>query len=206
MNRRSINPILAPLAGAVICFVLGPWPGAAGMSPVIEALDGRAVGVSGGEDGGRVGIYIERWSADEEVAALKGPLMQGAVDRLLLALPAPAHRVGVVLLPGVQGHGARVRMRTPKNLVFAREVMTPTGRRVIVAAGEHLGIGEPRLDARKEVQGFDVMDIRFGADGTGIGKVATATDVVFDPTAKTLEIKAYETQPVRLVDVKSNRF
>jgi hypothetical protein len=206
MNRRSINPILAPLAGAVICFVLGPWPGAAGMSAVMEALDGRAVGVSGGEDGGRIGIYIERWSTDEEAAILRAPLAEGSAEGLIRALQLPAHRVGVVLLPGVQSHGARTRMRTPKNLVFAREIATETGRRVILASDEHLGIGEPRIAARKELQEFNVMDIRFGADGTGVGKIATASDVVYDPATKSLAMKAYETLPVRLVDVKSNKF
>jgi hypothetical protein len=206
MKRRNPNPILAPLVGAVLCFVFGPWPGAAGISAVMEEFDGRAVSQAGGEDGGRIGIYIERWSTDDEAALLQAPLAHGAADGLIRALELPAHRVGVVLLPGVQGHGARVRMRTPKNLVFAREIASPTGRRVIVASDARLAIGEPRLEARKEVQEFNVMDLRFGPDGTGVGKVGTAADVVFDPVTKSLEMKAYEALPVRLVDVRSNRY
>ena len=114
--------------------------------------------------------------------------------------------MGVVLLPGVQGRGARVRERTPKNIIFAREINTPWGRRVIVASDQRLGLGEPQLEARKEAREFTVMDIRFGPDGTGIGKVANAADVAYDPATKSLEVKAYASRPARLVDVKSEMF
>jgi hypothetical protein len=106
-------------------------------------------------------------------------------------------------MPGVQGHGERVRIRTPKNFQFAREIVTPTGRQVILASDERLALGESRLEARKEIYQFSLMDIRFGPDGTGIGKVAAAGDVVYNPQTKTLELKDYETKPVRLVNVKS---
>ena len=40
---------------------------------------------------------------------------------LLAALHRQPTRVGVVLLPGVQAHGARVRTQTPRHLLFAIE-------------------------------------------------------------------------------------
>jgi hypothetical protein len=74
---------------------------------------------------------------------------------------------------------------------------------VILAFDERLGLGESRLDARKEIYEFSLMDIRFGPDGTGVGKVAAAGDVVYNPETKGLELKDYDTKPARLINVKS---
>ena len=132
-------------------------------------------------------MHVERTDPGELLAVLEG-------QRL---------RAGVLLMPGVQAHGERVRTRTPKNFQFAREIITPTGRQVILASDERLGLGESRLDARKEIYEFSLMDIRFGPDGTGLGKVAAAADVVYNPETKTLELKDYDTKPARLINVKS---
>ncbi|RPJ74125.1 MAG: hypothetical protein EHM24_06680 [Acidobacteria bacterium] len=202
----SLRTILAPVAGAVMYLLVGPWPMAAGGTPVIEQLGARAVAVSGTEDAGRVGIYIERWSTDEELESVGVPLMRGDVEKALEAMRQRRGRVGVVLMPGVQGRGARTRTRTPKNLLFAREFSTPEGRRVVVASDERLGLGESQLDARKEVYEFNVVEIRFGPDGTGIGKVATAPDVVYDPATRSLQVKEYAAKPARLVAVKPDTF
>jgi hypothetical protein len=205
MNLMTFRPILAPLVGAAICFAVSPRPGAAGRGALLEQFVAKAVSVSSSESAGPVEIYIERWSTDEELDRLREPIMQGDAGRLLPLLQEQKRRAGVVLMPGVGAHGARVRTRTPKNLLFAREIETPTGRRLIVASDEHLGLGESRLDARKEVREFNLMDIRFGPDGTGVGKVAAAGDVGFDPATKVFELKNYATRPARLVDVKSEK-
>jgi hypothetical protein len=168
-------------------------------------LVGRAMTVSGDEDAGPIEIYVERWSTEEEFDKLVGRLAEGGSGELLSVLERQPRRAGVLLMPGVQGHGERVRTRTPKNLQFAREMMTPTGRRVILASSERLGLGESALDARKEVSGFSLMDIRFGPDGTGVGKVAAEGDVVFNPQTRSLELKDYDAKPVRLVHVQSAR-
>lgn len=206
MNRLSLQPVVAPIVGAAMCVLLGQWSLTAARAPLAEQLAGRAVGVSGDEDTGRIGIYIQRWTTDQELDALRAPLAQGDAGALLRALEARRGRVGVVLLPGVQGHGTRVRERTPKNLLFAREFNTPTGRRVLVASDQRLGLGESQLDARKEVYEFDVMEIRFGSDGLGIGKVAGGADLVYDPATKMVELKNYSALPARLVNVKPEKF
>jgi hypothetical protein len=166
-------------------------------------LVARSIGMSGSEDTGRIEIYVERWSTDAELDELLGTLEKGGPGELLDVLERQRVRAAVVLMPGVQGHGERVRTRTPKNFQFAREIVTPAGRQVILASDERLGLGESQLEARKEIYQFTLMDIRFGSDGTGIGKVAAAGDVVYNPETKILELKDYEAQPVRLVHVKS---
>jgi len=207
MNHMSLRLILDPLLGAALSVAFLYTGTAAGRpTPVVKQFAARAVSVSGTEDAGRIGIYIERWSTDKDVDSLRALLAQGDPARLVLTLEQQHRRAGVVLMPGVQGHGSRVRERTPKNLLFAREIDTPAGRRLIVASDERLGLGESQIDARKEISEFNLMEIRFGPDGTGVGKVADATDVVYNPETRSFEVKDYPTRPARLVDVKVDKF
>ena len=189
--------------GAVICLALMGHMASAGRTDFAAQLVARAISTSGPEDAGRIDVYVERWSTDEEVDKLLVALKEGGPGELLTVLERQRRRAGVLLMPGVQGHGERVRTRTPKNLQFAREIITPAGRQVILASDERLGLGESRLDARKEIYEFSLMDIRFGPDGTGVGKVAAAGDVVYNPETKILELKDYDTKPVRLINVNS---
>jgi hypothetical protein len=191
------------LVFAISCASPTTHVGATRRSAFPAQLVGRALTVAGAEDAGPIEIYVERWSTDEELQKLVGTFAEGGPGELLTALEREPHRAGVLLLPGVQGHGERVRTRTPKNLQFAREIITPEGRRVILASDERLGLGESRLEARKEIQEFTLMDIRFGPDGTGVGKVAAERDVVFNPETKLLELRDYDAKPVRLVNLKS---
>jgi len=190
------------LVGAVSFLLTMSQAGAARKAEFPAHLAARAISVSGPEDVGPVDIYVERWSTDEEVDKLRGTLKKGPAE-MLTVLERQRLRAGVVLMPGVQGHGERVRSRTPKNFQFAREIVTPTGRRVILGSDERLGLGETQLDSRKEIYEFNLMEIRFGPDGTGVAKVAAARDVVYNPKTKTLELKDYDKRPARLVNVKS---
>src|SRR3954465_15380909 len=202
MNKITLRGI-ATLVGAVSCLATMSDAGAARGTEFAARFVAKAISVSGPEEAGRIEIFVERWATDEELDKLLGMLKEGKRGELLTVLEEQRVRAGVVLMPGVQGHGERVRTRTPKNFQFAREIITPAGRRVILASDERLGLGERRLEARKEIYEFSLMDIRFGPDGTGVGKIAAASDVVYNPETKTLELKDYETKPARLVNVKS---
>jgi hypothetical protein len=191
------------LVGAVAGLAMMSDAGAARRTEFPARFDARATSVSGHEDAGRIDIYVERWSTDEELDGLVQALEKGGRGKLLEVLERQPLRAGVLLMPGVQAHGDRVRTRTPKNLKFAREIVTPAGRRVILASDERLGLGESRLDARKERYQFSLVEIRFGRDGTGVGKVGAAGDVVYDPKTKALELKGYHKKPARLVGVSS---
>jgi hypothetical protein len=195
--------LIATLLCAVPAFLLMSDAGAAGRTAFPARLVAKAISVSGPEEAGRVEIFVERWSTDEELDKLIGTLKKGGPGELRTVLERQRLRAGVVLMPGVQGHGERVRTRTPKNFQFAREIITPAGRQVILASDERLGLGERRLDARKEIYEFSLMDIRFGPDGTGVGKVAAAGDVVYNRKKKILELKDYDKKPARLVNVQS---
>ncbi len=205
MKNSTLRLILDPLVGVMICVMAMQYPRAATASrptPVIEQFAARAVSVSGDEDAGRIGIYIERWSSDGEVESLKAALADGDPDRAIDALTTRLRRVGVLLMPGVQGHGARVRERTPKNILFAREFDTPAGRRLVIASDERLGVGESQIQARKEVYQFTLIEIRFASDGTGVGKIADTGSVIYNAVTRAIEVRDYASAPPRLLDVK----
>jgi hypothetical protein len=202
MEKIGFRVIPRFLVAAVAGLAMTSHAGAARRTEFPGRFVARAVSGSG-ENVGPIDIYVERWSTDEELDDLVGALEKGGPGKLLSVLERQRLRAGVLLMPGVQAHGDRARTRTPKNLKFAREIVTPAGRRVILASDQRLGVGESQLDARKEVYEFSLLDIRFGPEGTGVGKVAAARDVVYDRKTKTLALKDYDAKAARLIRVSS---
>jgi hypothetical protein len=204
MISDTFRPILAPLVGAALCFLVSPRPGAATGDSLVAHYVARAVSTADDADAGRIDIYIERWSTDEALDALVAALKNGP-DKLLPALQKLRYRNGVLTMPGVQGAGARSRTPRPRNLVFTQQIDTPTGRRIIVAADRHVGLGEYERWGASEEPEFTLIEIRLPKDGAGIGKAAVASNVVYNNENNTLEVAGYEKAPVRLKDIKAEK-
>ena len=222
MSLVNFRPILAPLLGAALCFAVSPRPGAAVKEmPIAERLVATAVSGTG-DVGGPIEILIRRWSTDEDLQNLRAALIESGPGKLLPVFRQARPEAGVLLMPGVTGLGARARQRRTLPFQFAREIKTSAGRQVVVAIDQHLGFGE--APARTQVvvatdqhpgstestgiapspePEFTLLDIRFGPDGKGVGKVAPAAKVAYNQTKKIFEIENYTAQPVRLSAVKS---
>jgi hypothetical protein len=202
MDRMDFRPILAPVLGLALCFAFSPRPGAFTKdAAVIAHYVARAVSAADKTDLGRIDIYIERWSPDADQAKLLGAVKSGA-DKLLPTLETVKLRVGVLTMPGVQASGPRVRSPRPRNLQYARQIETAAGRQIVVAANQHVGLGEYERWGASEDPDFTLIDIRVGPDGAGIGKGATATKVAYNDKTKILELKDFTKEPVRLRDVR----
>src|SRR6266850_4801627 len=204
--------IISPLVGLALCMALMPGiKGAAhstGQPPttnIAEQFVGEQLSVSDAERAGRIQIIIAKWSDDDMVKLLSEPLRNADGESLMAMLHEQHPRIGVVLMPGVQVRGVRSLTPTPRNILFARDVMTPTGRQIIVIADEHLGLGEAPLEARKQVPEFNLLDIRLGPDGTGVGKVASAADITFNAKSGLVEVKDFSRRPARLIDVRAEK-
>jgi len=200
--------IISPLVGLALCMALMPTiRGAAhstGQPPttnIAEQFVGEQLSVSDAERAGRIQIIIAKWSDDNMVKLLSEPLRNADGESLMAMLHEQHPRIGVVLMPGVQVSGLRSLTPTPRNILFARDVMTPTGRQIIVIADEHLGLGEPPIEARKQVSEFTLLDVRFGPDGKGVAKVASAADIAFNPKTGIVEVKDFSNAPARVIDI-----
>jgi hypothetical protein len=203
MNHMSLRPILAPLAGAVLCFALTQGPRAANDDAVVAHYAARARSVTDGGYAGRIDLLIDRWSTEEDIANVRDLVAHGGADRLLPLLQQARTRVGVLLMPGVQGTGARARTRRPRNLVFARQIETKEGRQVVVVADQHLGLGEFERWGPSSEEEFTLIDLRIGKDGVGVAKVAPATGIAYNKETKMIEVADYKNVPVRLTDVRA---
>ncbi len=201
MQSLSLRPVLAPVLGVAICLLVSPHPGAALRVGPLQRFTARAVSVVDSKDVGPIDILVDHWSNDTERDALQHTFIDKGAEELLPVLHRLHGRAGVVLLPGVQALGTRVRTRTPKNLLFARERVTKAGRQLVFIADQHVGLGEPAIYSRAELQEFNLLDIRIGPDGKGFGKVARAKDVTYNKQTKMFEVKNYGELPARLVDV-----
>lgn len=212
MKALSLATLVATACAAVIC-VAAPHAqniGQTGARPPVTkaAAIAHFVGRAPfeGDPGGPapIDILIERWSTDKERDDLAASFTKSGPDGLLTGLQGIRRRTGVLLHPGVQGAGARVRLRHPVNLLFAREVSTPKGRTVVFASDHVLALGKPAADW-PEASEFSLLEVRIDADGKGEGKVAAAKEVAYNKTSKAFEIQNYASQPARLVDVRAEK-
>jgi hypothetical protein len=202
MKRPGIRPLSACLV-ALGCLALGARDGAAQKHPPIARFTGMAVDASGAkpQNVGRIEIALERWSSDASAARLENAIASGP-EAMLMTIKTVGQAAGVLMSPGIQGAGARARLRRNHAVLFARESSAPDGRRVVLATDEHLGFAEPGRDrARAEHNEFTLVDIRFGSDGRGVGKIGPASQVIYDRRAATFGLRDFDTLPVSLVDV-----
>ena len=206
MSNGSLRRALTAVVVAAACITLSPHADAARNSGALERFVARAVSVEDPTEATRpIDILIERWSTDEEFDALRGSLVQYGPETLLPTLQKTWRRAGVLFTPGVMTTGSRARLRRTENLMFARQINTPTGRQVILAGDRHLQLGEEPARKRPTTYEFTLIDIRLGKDGTGIGKIAPATQVAYNTQTKLLEVKNYPGQSVRLAEVRAEK-
>ena len=205
MSRVSLRSILASLVAAAVCVAVSPRGDAAQNVAPFERFVATAVSTvdPNAAAAGRIEITIERWSTDQELESLRGALADGGPNMLFAALQKIMRPIGVVQLPGMTGSGARARGRRARSLKFAREVKTPNGRQVVLGADQRLGLGDNPRTFRSSQPEFTLIDIRFGQDGVGVGKVGPAGDVTYNTAKKTLELENYTKLPERLREVKS---
>jgi hypothetical protein len=214
MNRVTLRTVLAIAAAAAVCVVMESRPGAAGRAgiPVVDRLVGTALNLTDNHPVplGRIDIVIERWSTPEELERLRAH--SGSAAQMLDALQEVRRRAGTLLSPGLQGLGTRSRDRRAQSILFAQQIDTPAGRRVVIATDKRLGFGDAMPDP-KTWDGeqlttdfeFTLFDIRFGPDGIGVGKMAQHDKVVYNQATKTFEIQDFAKQPERLTGVRSEK-
>lgn len=197
MNIQSLRRILGRVLAVAACFGVASPAGAADKVQPIERFAATAVNMTGvgRASAGRVDFVIERWSTDVEREQLRSTLIESGSDKLLSTLQKIKPRCGFMQIPGQLGWDVQ----------YAREIKTATGRQVILGTDRHVGFGEAARNTRSSEYEFTLIDIRFGPDGKGVGKLALRTKITYKKETKTIEIENYGAEPVRLTEVKSEK-
>jgi hypothetical protein len=140
-----------------------------------------------------VDIAIERWSTPEEIKRLHDILAEKGGDALLSALQDVKPRVGYIRRGSSLGWDIR----------FAKEDVSSDGtRRVIIATDRPMSFWEAANRPRSADYAFTLAELHIRPDGTGEGKLVPAAMIAFNAESNTLQIENYQTQPVRLAEVR----
>jgi hypothetical protein len=202
MNFISFRSVVAAACAAVVCLVVSPNPSATVADRPFHRFIARAP-FDGDPTAGPapIDIVIERWATSKDRSDLQDALIHRGPEALLPGLRAMHVPSGVLLIPGIPNGGTRALTRRPTNLWFADQIETPNGRQIVIAADHYMAFGQPTVKWPSEYE-FSLLDIRFTADGTGVGKVASATTVAYNRKTNTIEAADYDKLPVRLIQVK----
>jgi hypothetical protein len=182
----------------IASLAMGVLIGAGAISPVtaepLVRLNAVAVDTNGRARLQRVSVVINRWTTDEEKAALMNTLVQKGGDQLRAALQDVRTPAGYIQSEG------RVGWR----IQYARETTLPDGtRRIVFVTDRPLAFREAARGNRSAQYGFTMGEVRLGADGKGVGSLMPAAKIDFDAPEKTIEIENFATWPVRLESVST---
>ena len=144
-----------------------------------------------------VEIDIDRWSTAAEREHLITTMVEKKENELLKALQKmPSH--GRFSIPGLVGPDPH-QLRLGNPLRYAWQTAQPEGgRRIVIATDRYIGFNEARNQPRTIDYPFTLIDLRIKKDGTGVGKAAVATKIVFNKKKNVVELENYSSEPVRL--------
>jgi hypothetical protein len=178
-------------------------PGVSAQNDAVETFTAFAINTNRRPTGpnrpttAQLTIRIERWSTDEErdglVAIVKSTpdvrRMNEALVRALQRLP----RVGTI----------REATATSWDLRYARQAtLDEGGRQVILATDRPIGFWEASNQPRTFDYPFTILELRLDKDHRGEGKMLADTRIMINPRTNDLVLEHYDTQPVRLNQIR----
>ena len=141
---------------------------------------------------GTVDIKIDRWSTDAERDALIKTFMEKGPQKLLDALQ-DTKPVGYIKAPQTLAWDLR----------FARQNQLDEGiTQILLLTDRPIGFAEARNQPRTMDYPFTLIDLRIKKDGTGVGKAAVATQIIYNKKKNVVELENYSSEPVRLNNIK----
>ena len=159
-----------------------------------ERYAASAININNGRSG-NIDITVERWSTDKQRDALMSVMLQKGPEKLLDALQ-DMPRMGHFGAPG----------NLSWDIHFARKVALPDGgERVVLITDRRIGFWEAANQPRSIDYPFTVIELRLNTDGQGEGKMSIATKIIADKEHNIVTLENYDTQPVRLTNVKRER-
>ena len=159
-----------------------------------ERYTANAINMNRGASG-NIEIVVNRWSSDKDRDRLMSVLAEKGPEKLLDVLQ-DLPRMGYFNAPGNLGWDVH----------FARRVPLPDGgERVVLVTDRRIGFWEAANQPRSIDYPFTVIELRLNRDGEGEGKMSIATKIIHDKKDNMITLENYETQPVRLTNVKREK-
>jgi hypothetical protein len=143
-------------------------------------------------------INIEKWSSPSQRQHLIDTFLQKKQDGLVSALEKQPE-MGRFNFPGYMGPDPNNTMRLGTDIRYAMNFAGEDGgRRIVIITPRVIGFREQREQPRTIDYPFTLFEMRFNNDGKGEGRMAYATQILFDKKKNQIELENYSSEPVRL--------
>jgi len=180
-------------------------PGAKGQSVTPSANDkvtinGWALNMSNIATGANqtIRINVDRWSSPSQRQQLIDVFLAKKQDGLVSALEKQPE-MGRFNFPGYMGPDPNNVMRLGTDIRYAMNFPGEDGgRRIVIITPRVIGFREQANQPRTVDYPFTLFEMRFNSAGKGEGRMAYATQIMFDKKKNTIELENYSSEPVRL--------
>ena len=200
MNSKVAGPIMVVLLAVA---VMGTLAGAQSVQPSAAdkvTINGWALSMSNVATGANqtIRINIDSWSSPSQRQHLIDTFLAKKQDGLVRELEKqPEH--GRFNFPGYMGPDPNSTMRLGTDIRYAMNFPGQDGgRRIVVITPRVIGFREATNQPRTVDYPFSLFEMRFDRSGKGEGKMAYATQILFDKKTNTIELENYSSEPVRL--------
>jgi hypothetical protein len=143
----------------------------------------------------QVQIVVDRWSSEAQRTRLLDVLSTKGPEKLLDALQGQPS-VGYIRTTSSLGWDLRYAHRTPGE---------DGGENVVLATDRPIALWETANQTRTLDYPFTVIELHLNNDGEGQGMLSTAAKITRDKKTGDVTIENWGTQPIRLMQVKTQR-
>jgi hypothetical protein len=143
-------------------------------------------------------ITIDRWSTPSQREHLISTFLEKKQTGLLRELEKQPE-LGRFNFPGYMGPDPNNTMRLGTDIRYARSIPGEDGgRQIVIITPRVIGFREARDQPRTYDYPFTLFEMRFDKSGKGEGRMAYATQIMFDKKKNNIELENYSSEPVRL--------
>jgi hypothetical protein len=143
-------------------------------------------------------ITIDRWSTPAQREHLIATFLEKKQQGLVRELERQPE-MGRFNFPGYMGPDPNNVMRLGTDIRYAmNHPGEDGGRRIVIITPRVIGFRESVEQPRTVDYPFTLFELRFDRSGKGEGRMAYATQIMFDKKKNTIELENYSSEPVRL--------